>query len=123
MEIRTSEQGIAVAKRGRRGSTAIEKNGSVTNVCAFPVQVLDTAGTGYAFDAGFISGAAQGHSIEAGTKITNATAALAVSGIGALNWRFPTRHRVTAASQATRSYSTCEQVPFSEQSTSCLSVL
>jgi sugar/nucleoside kinase (ribokinase family) len=94
--LRAAYSGVLVVKRGRQGSTAIDVDDKHTNVRAFPVQVLDTTGAGDAFDAGFISGIARGQSLGASAKMGNATAALAISRIGAPNHRFPTRLEVAS---------------------------
>ena len=55
---------LLVVTRGEHGALAVQ-NGVTTTVCAEPIaQVVDTTGAGDLFAAGFLSGLANGRSIE-----------------------------------------------------------
>lgn len=93
-KLKARYSGVIIVKLGRRGSMTVDQDGSATNVRTVPIRALDTVGAGDVFDAGFISGMIQGHSLQVSARIGNAAAALAISKTGPSSHRFPTRLEV-----------------------------
>jgi 5-dehydro-2-deoxygluconokinase len=85
---RLLESGVEalIVKRGARGSSVYRKDGSRTDVSAFPIEVLNVLGAGDAFASGFIYGQLQGWSLEASARMGNAVGAIVVTRHGCANF-------------------------------------
>jgi ribokinase len=68
---------------GSNGCIWIDKKGSVSKLNAFPVESVDSTGSGDAFVGGFVSGLLIGKSMIDSIKFANAAGALAVTKVGA----------------------------------------
>jgi 5-dehydro-2-deoxygluconokinase len=82
-----------IVKRGARGSSVYRNDGSVNDVSAFPVEVLNVLGAGDAFASGFLYGQVQGWSLEASARMGNAVGAIVVTRHGCANF-MPHLHEV-----------------------------
>lgn len=85
---RLLESGVEalIVKRGARGSSVYRRDGSRTDVPAFPIEVLNVLGAGDAFASGFIYGQLQGWSLEASARMGNAVGAIVVTRHGCANF-------------------------------------
>lgn len=81
---------LVVLKQGARGCRIGTVEGARSSVPAWRVQVLDTTGTGDAFDAAFLIEWIRGSSLEQAGRFANAVGALTSTGLGAVH-PIPTR--------------------------------
>jgi sugar/nucleoside kinase (ribokinase family) len=81
-------------KLGSEGCCVFSARGEKIQDPAFKVRVKDTTGAGDAWASGFEEGIVEGKDLKSCVKIANATAALSVSGIGAIS-SIPSRDRVS----------------------------
>jgi len=75
---------IVIARTGERGAVVFGPEGRFESP-AFRVPVVDTTGSGDAFDGGFLAALAEGRDLATAARWGNAAAALNVSGSGARN--------------------------------------
>lgn len=75
-----------VVKRGAKGSTLYLKDGTVTDVPGFPVDVVNILGAGDAFAAGFIYGFLNGWNWYKSCRLANACGAILVTKHGCANF-------------------------------------
>jgi len=80
---------IAVVKRGGEGCHVSSKESSFDSP-AYNVKVVDTTGSGDAFDSAFILGVLEGWGLERSASFANAVGALTATGLGAVT-SIPTR--------------------------------
>ena len=71
-----------IFKMGAEGSAIIAKGGVEARLPAFRVKVVDTTGCGDAYCGGFITGLAQGWTVEQAAKLGSACGSLVASGLG-----------------------------------------
>jgi len=77
---------IVIEKRGQHGARIHEKNGTVTDVPGFPVEIYNILGAGDAFGAGFIYGYVKGWSLYRSARLGNACGAIVVTKHGCANF-------------------------------------
>jgi len=77
---------VLIVKRGTKGCTVFLKNGIVTDVPGFPVEVVNILGAGDAFAAGFIFGFLQGWDWYKVCRLANACGAILVTKHGCANF-------------------------------------
>lgn len=75
-----------IVKRGVKGSTFYLKDGTVTDVLGFPVEVINVLGAGDAFAAGFIYGFLNGWDWYRSCRLANACGAILVTKHGCANF-------------------------------------
>ncbi len=75
-----------VAKRGAAGATVHLRNGEVTEVPGFPVEIYNVLGAGDAFAAGFIYGHLKGWGPYKAARMGNACGAIVVTRHGCANF-------------------------------------
>ncbi len=75
-----------IVKRGVKGSTFYLKDGTVTDVPGFPVEVINVLGAGDAFAAGFIYGFLNGWDWYKSCRLANACGAILVTKHGCANF-------------------------------------
>lgn len=82
------ERGVEalIVKRGVKGSSVYLKDGTVTDVPGFPVEVINILGAGDAFAAGFIFGFLQGWDWYKCCRLANACGAILVTQHGCANF-------------------------------------
>jgi 5-dehydro-2-deoxygluconokinase len=90
--LRTGVQALVV-KRGAKGSSVFLKDGTVTDVPGFKVEVVNVLGAGDAFAAGFIFGYLQGWEWYNCCRLGNACGAILVTKHGCANFN-PTHPEV-----------------------------
>ena len=89
--------GVLAVKLGKRGSSIVVSSGNkMTVVSPYPTRAADTTGAGDVFDAGFIGGIVQRHSLEYSATMGNAAASIAISKSGRARVRFPKFREVQA---------------------------
>ena len=76
--LQTIYSGTTVVKQGENGATSI-KNGKIIHVDAFKVAIINTAGAGDSFNAGFMKAKTEGCSLQDSIKTGCATASLKIS--------------------------------------------
>jgi 5-dehydro-2-deoxygluconokinase len=91
------ENGIdaLIIKRGKKGASVHLKDGTVTEVPGFPVEVLNILGAGDAFGAGFMYGYLQGWDWYKSCRMANACGAYIVTQPGCANFN-PTLDQINA---------------------------
>lgn len=72
---------LVIGKLGAAGCVASE-GGRITQVAAFPIDVVDTTGAGDSFNAGFLHRWLQGEDVEHCLRFATACAALSTRGMG-----------------------------------------
>ena len=77
-----SELELLVLKRGSKGSTIYSRNQEPVNMGIYPVQSVDATGAGDSYDGAFISGLAEGKSLEEAAKMGAAAGALNTMAFG-----------------------------------------
>jgi 5-dehydro-2-deoxygluconokinase len=77
---------VIVVKRGADGATVFERNGSVTDVPGFPVEVQNVLGAGDAFAAGLIYGCTKQWGWYESARMGNACGAIVVTRHGCANF-------------------------------------
>lgn len=77
---------ILIVKRGEKGATIYESNGTHKDVPGFPVEVLNVLGAGDAFASGFIYGYLQGWDLDKSCRMGNASGAQVVLQPGCANF-------------------------------------
>jgi 5-dehydro-2-deoxygluconokinase len=82
-----------IVKRGAKGSTVYLKDGTVTDVPGFPVEVVNVLGAGDAFGSGFIYGYLNGWDWYKSCRMGNACGAILVTKPGCSNFN-PTLEEV-----------------------------
>jgi 5-dehydro-2-deoxygluconokinase len=91
----TSGIAALIVKRGDRGSTVFQADGSYVDVAPFPIEVLNVLGAGDAFASGLLYGYLQGWALERAARMGNATGAIVVTRHGCANF-MPTLAEVEA---------------------------
>lgn len=80
------DRGVStVLVRDNSGNTVIGYNGEIVNLPAEEVQLIDTTGSGDAFNGGFLHGIASGCTPFEAAKLASIIAYFQVKGIGAIN--------------------------------------
>ncbi len=91
--------GVLILKRGERGATIYTSDGAgrphLTDVPAYPIEVLNVLGAGDAFASGFLYGYLQGWPLDRSVRLGNATGAIVVTRHGCANF-MPTMPEVDA---------------------------
>jgi sugar/nucleoside kinase (ribokinase family) len=87
--VRRRFAGVMALKLGSEGSI-VTKGTDQVFVPSFRIRVKDTTGAGDAFDAGFLTSACNGDSLEECGKLGNAVGSLTISRTGNSYLRFPT---------------------------------
>ena len=90
-KLRSLGAGIAVVKRGGEGCHVSSEEPSFDSQ-GYSVDVVDTTGSGDAFDAAFMLGILEGWGLERSASFANAVGALTATGLGAVA-PIPTRER------------------------------
>lgn len=75
---------VVVARRGARGALVVGPDACFESP-GFSVPVVDTTGSGDAFDGGFLAALCEGRGLAEAARWGNAAAAMNVSGVGARN--------------------------------------
>lgn len=75
-----------IVKRGEKGASIYQKDGSREDVPGFPVAVLNVLGAGDAFASGFIYGILQGWGLKKACRMGNASGAQVVTKKGCANF-------------------------------------
>ena len=75
-----------VVKRGAQGATVHPRNGEVTEVPGFPVEIYNVLGAGDAFASGFIYGRLKGWDFFKSARMGNACGAIVVTRHGCANF-------------------------------------
>lgn len=75
-----------IVKRGEKGASIYQKDGSRTDVPGFPVEVLNVLGAGDAFASGFLYGVLQGWDLKKACRMGNASGAQVVTKKGCANF-------------------------------------
>lgn len=77
---------VIVVKRGEKGATVFEANGTETDAPGFPVEIHNVLGAGDAFAAGFIYGIVKGWDWRKSARMGNADGAIVVTRHGCANF-------------------------------------
>jgi 5-dehydro-2-deoxygluconokinase len=77
---------VLIVKRGREGASVHLKDGTVTTVPGFPVEVVNILGAGDAFASGFICGYLKGWDWYKAVRMGNASGAIVVTRHGCANF-------------------------------------
>ena len=77
---------ILIVKRGEKGASIYQKDGSREDVPGFPVSVLNVLGAGDAFASGFLYGILQGWDLKKACRMGNASGAQVVTKKGCANF-------------------------------------
>ncbi|ASO05513.1 5-dehydro-2-deoxygluconokinase [Arenibacter algicola] len=75
-----------IVKRGEKGASIYQKDGSREDVPGFPVTVLNVLGAGDAFASGFLYGVLQGWDLKKACRMGNASGAQVVTKKGCANF-------------------------------------
>src|SRR5690606_29987949 len=75
-----------IVKRGEKGASIYQKDGSKEDVPGFPVTVLNVLGAGDAFASGFLYGILQGWGLKKACRMGNASGAQVVTKKGCANF-------------------------------------
>ena len=75
-----------IVKRGEKGASIYQKDGSKEDVPGFPVEVLNVLGAGDAFASGFLYGILQGWDLKKACRMGNASGAQVVTKKGCANF-------------------------------------
>ena len=75
-----------IVKRGEKGASIYQKDGSREDVPGFPVEVLNVLGAGDAFASGFLYGILQGWDLQKACRMGNASGAQVVTKKGCANF-------------------------------------
>ena len=75
-----------IVKRGEKGASIYQKDGSRVDVPGFPVTVLNVLGAGDAFASGFLYGVLQGWDLKKACRMGNASGAQVVTKKGCANF-------------------------------------
>lgn len=75
-----------IVKRGEKGASIYQKDGTVHHVAGFPVSVLNVLGAGDAFASGFLYGILQGWNLRRACRMGNASGAQVVTRKGCANF-------------------------------------
>lgn len=75
-----------IVKRGEKGASIYQKDGSREDVPGFPVEVLNVLGAGDAFASGFLYGILQGWDLKKACRMGNASGAQVVTKKGCANF-------------------------------------
>lgn len=75
-----------IVKRGEKGASIYQKDGSREDVPGFPVTVLNVLGAGDAFASGFLYGVLQGWDLKKACRMANASGAQVVTKKGCANF-------------------------------------
>ena len=75
-----------IVKRGEKGASIYQKEGSREDVPGFPVKVLNVLGAGDAFASGFLYGVLQGWDLKKACRMGNASGAQVVTKKGCANF-------------------------------------
>ncbi|MCL5986538.1 MAG: ribokinase [Actinobacteria bacterium] len=81
--IRKKFLGDILITLGNNGCIWADKKGNISRFIAFPVEAVDSTGSGDAFVGGFVYGLLMGKSMSDSIRLANAAGALAVTKIGA----------------------------------------
>jgi sugar/nucleoside kinase (ribokinase family) len=73
---------IVAIKRGPEGALAIDEDGTLVEVAAYPAAPVDATGAGDAFDAGFLAGWLEGRPLLEATALGAACGALSTRALG-----------------------------------------
>jgi len=84
-QIISSGPEILIVKRGSKGASIFQKDGSSQDVPGFPVEILNVLGAGDAFASGFIYGWLQGWTLYKACRLGNASGAWVVQKPGCAN--------------------------------------
>jgi len=82
-------QRVVVCRSGSAGAELYLPDGRILHSCAYDVPVVDTLGAGDAYNAGFITAAAEGLSLEDANQRGNAVAGYKIMHAGARNFPNP----------------------------------
>jgi 5-dehydro-2-deoxygluconokinase len=77
---------VVVVKRGEKGATVFEKDGTETDAPGFPVEIHNVLGAGDAFASGFIYGIVKGWDLRKAARMGNADGAIVVTRHGCANF-------------------------------------
>jgi sugar/nucleoside kinase (ribokinase family) len=86
---------IVAVKRGPTGALAVDADGALVDVPAFPADPVDSTGAGDAFDAGFLAAWLEGRSVRDALRFGAACGALSTRELGGTTGQ-PTREEADA---------------------------